>query len=309
MLVAYVKQLDICREDRKSAYRAIAQFTARIITTAREINETAWAVSTETRRKLNAFRNWTDSSDYWGELWRVMVKVRNPLKYDVDPADAAWIYRYLKRKDVVVLERIQGFGLIPTKRFGPRRMNRLLRELTRHCRYVAHRKLSFISKYDPGLSLEDMISDMVEVGLKTIRRNENWGNPLLAINHAKRAAYNRAINIIKAHTTQKRARLINTGNGEREYSSVLTSLTNLGIVERHTPIDDLIERISIRLGPNHEHYARCVLGTMPHFDEWVKEWVGREPKNISPPELGILARSWVGLTQTDLEENLAGLLE
>lgn len=308
MLIAFVRELDIRDADHRQAYRTIARWCCRLTKTMRGLVEDSIGVSAKTRTALKEFRHWADNSSYWEDLWRVMVKGRRPKKWGIDPKDVSWIYTYLSLKDKRTLKHIQRYKIIPTKRFGPKTMRAITTELERFCRSVVRRRLCFIYKYDQGVAVEDLVNELVEVALKTIRKVEYEGNRLKAMNFARRAARNRAINIINFHTAEKRSRLIELENSSQEYQVKVVAndnLTHTRIAERST--EEVIERVSCRLGPVHEHYARCVLGVLPGFDEWVKMWHGRDVSSMPVEEVGRIAENWVDIGHDQLMENLAAM--
>jgi hypothetical protein len=287
----------------------LCRYTARIATENEFYGTIRKKLPVESRNAVKLWRRWALSSYYWGDLWRALVGDTKSRK-KIDPADIRYIMQNLTERDKERLQKKQ--GKIPTHRFSEETFKKLLKKITKQCEHLAWMKLRFISKYDQGVSQEDFVNELVEVGIKTLHRYEAEGNEQKALNYAIRSIKNSACNHITRFTTAKRARVINRhGEGGREYESLSISMEALSAappLEMISSSNDPLETIRYRLGPAYEHYALAVLGRWPEFDRWVEEWVGKNPYRLNSSTLGKLACQWTELPEEDVRQKLGGYL-
>jgi len=291
------------------ALQAACRLTASIITT-RQFDAVTATLPRPQRKRVRNWRRWAVGSYYWGSLWRCLVTEDDPADWHVWPQDVTYVLENLTGQDRETLQRSK--GQVPTRRFSHRRLKRLMTDLNRYCHWLAYSKLSFVSRYDRGMDQEDLQADLLEVGIRTLRRYEHEGDCLKALNFAKRAVHNWAINLITRHTASKRTRLLVHNREEREFQARSVSWEEVGeIVPDTMAVQPLPATLVIRhrLGPLYENWALAVLGHWPEFEEWVTLWGSKDPQRLRPQELNELACRWVGLETKDVEQKVGNLLQ
>jgi hypothetical protein len=92
-------------------------------------------------------------------------------------------------------------------------------ELVRYSWEVAKRKLQFIANYDPAISLDDLVGDMVMAGLASLRWYDWEDNPKRLKHRVFKTIRNKAMNLLEYYTAEKRCRLkvYYDENGGRQY--------------------------------------------------------------------------------------------
>jgi ribosomal protein L11 len=157
------------------------------------------------RRKLDG--NPYASSCLWRAVW---LNFRGHpgkaiRKYKIKAEDLEWVIANLSVKHIRKIEELSAGDWLRMPDYDG--IRREVLSMAPYCqRYV--KRLSFIVKYDPGLTLEDFINDMLAAGLSAAYRSDHRTTDLVWLrNIAWCSAKNHAVSIIKHHTTKGRQRI------------------------------------------------------------------------------------------------------
>jgi hypothetical protein len=286
--------------------RLVARFTVGLIDTD-GLNRELAGLDLGVRHAVRSWRQWALSSFYWGSLWRAIV-ADDPATYKVDREDFDLIKSYLRRVDHQQVQEM--YFLRSVGRLSLDTISDIQTKVRKWAWALYHKHLRFISRYDGGLTAEDLVGSIMEAGLRALRRYEHQQNPKKTLNFAKRAAKNEAINLIGRHTRDKRARIVRTVNDPtRQYLCRTVSFEEVQpTLENQHATEPLFDTIRIHLGPEYERYARAILGEWPDFDEWVSSKHATEPERLPQRKLERFAREWSGITTEQAQRNLAPLL-
>jgi len=283
----------------------VAQFTVGLLDTD-SLNKELVRFDLEVRHAVRSWRRWALSSFYWGNLWRAVISGQSK-QWQVDQDDVALVSSYLRVADRRRLDDL--YYLRSVGRLSPDVVMDLQNRLRKWSWSLYHKHLRFVSRYDKGLSSEDLVGTIMEAGLKALRRYEHQQNPNMTLNFAKRAARNTAINLIGRYTRDKRARLVPSTDPDRQYLCRTVSFEEVQpTLENQHAIEPLFDTIRIQLGPEYERYARAILGKWPDFDEWVSQQHQTPPEKLPPRKLERYAREFSGLTTEQARKHLAPLL-
>jgi len=304
-LVKYFADLPTKILDR--VMRVVSRFTVGLIDT-QGLNRDLTSFSVEVRKTVRRWRSWALSSFYWGNLWRAVI-TNDAERWQVDPLDVELVHSYLRQADKKQI--VTMYYLRPVSRLDNNVILDLQQRLRKWAWLLYHKHLRFISRYDTGVTAEDLVGSVMEAGLRAMRRYEHQDNPKKTLNFSKRAAKNEAINLIGKHTRDKRARIVATPNDpERKYLCRTVSLEEVEpqIRQRTTAANPLFSAIRVQLGAEYERYARAILGLWPDFDEWVSEHYKQPAEKLPRRKLERAAREWSGITMEQAQQNLAPLL-
>lgn len=286
--------------------RLVARFTVGLIDTD-GLNKGLVMFELEVRHAVRSWRQWALSSFYWGNLWRAII-ADDPAAWSVHQEDVDLIRSYLRRTDQQQISQM--YFIRSIGRLSLDTVLDLQNKLRKWSWALYHKHLRFISRYDKGVTSEDLVGSVMEAGLRALRRYEHQLNPKKTLNFAKRAAKNEAINLIGRYTRSKRARLIATTNDpNRQYLCRTVSLEEVQpLLENQHASDPLYDYIRVQLGPEYERYARAILGEWPDFDAWVASEHAVVPEKLPRRKLEKFAREWSGITTEQAKRNLGPLL-
>lgn len=286
-------------------YQLIAQYTAKIIdrpTFTARVKE----MDIQTKRQIKQWRRWSDGSFYYQRLWRAVIKGKSFFsRYQVEREDIHWVTSYLSDEDKKSLRKIRKEQLVPIKRFKKHIFEALLLDLKKFCSKLVSYKCWFICKYDAGTTLEDITAEILEHATTAVLRYEPLYDRKKVLGYAKKAAHNRVINLIKEATAKKRARVINEGSATNEYRSLVVSYDKCHDIITSEDLNQTLTRLGVT-DPDHDNFARAILGLCPSFDVWLKNWAKKDVLKLSVKEVGELAKEWLGIDSID--QNLGKLL-
>lgn len=284
-------------EEVKPALVLIAKFTSRAIDSS-TFNKATLSFSRGTRRGLKNYRRWAHASSYWASLWRAVV---DPACLDasaVEPQDVILIRAFLPGAYRRMLKHKRHL----VKRMGQEEFESLLAEITTCAKSYAWRKLRFITKYDPQWTQDDFINELVEVGIRVVRRYEDQGmERLQLLNYARRAIHNTTINFVMEYKRVKRARLVEGTCGDI-WRTTTTSLEALpgGVEDKRVGPPVLVD-------PKVVAYSQAVVGLDPKFHKWIRHRCCLDPLKLSEDSLRVLARRWVGVSTQQIKHQFAEL--
>jgi len=284
--------------------RLIARFCSRIISPI-EYEEQIKKFGAATRLQARAWKRWALSSYYWGQLWRCIVSGGSAEEWKVYYDDVNLVLANLTKSDLPKLKRIR--KTISLEHFEADVLERLRRELATVCWAIYHTRLRFLAKYDPALAPQDFVADMLEVGVRVLRRYEETASPEIALAYAKKAIRNHSVILINHYTAARRCRIERQEGCERDYNCRIVNSDQVRAAS--LPQDEILfSSIRFWLGPKYERYARAVIHLEPDFEEWVQAKRRRKyPTRMET--LSRLAREWSGLSEAQVKGKLVPLLQ
>lgn len=249
------------------------------------------------------------SSYYWEQLWRCVVSGGSVEEWGVAYDDVNLVLSNLAPSDKPKLKRV--CKTISLEHFDKDVFERMRRQLVSTAWKTYHAKLRFLAKFDPAMAPQDFVAEMMEVGIKVLRRYEETASEEIALAYAKKAMRNHALRIINHYTAGRRCR-IESGSGDREYHYRIVSNPRVTNNLPGHQEEVLFSSIRIWLGPQYERYARAVIQQEPAFEAWVqKHWRSRGRKTTYPKRsstISRLAREWSGLSEAQVQDKLVPLL-
>ena len=177
------------------------------------------------RKRLDG--NPYSSSRIWRAVWLNLrgCPRKAVRRYEIQPDDMDWVISNLTVKQTKQIERLAKDDWLQMPDYAG--IEREVLSMAPYCQRYA-KKLSFIVKYDPSLTLADFEHDMLAAGLSAAYRSDNRTENLVWLrNIAWRSAKNHAVSIIKYHTTKGRQRI------ERHEKSIEMS-SNVTVYRRST---------------------------------------------------------------------------
>ena len=198
----------------------------------------------------------------------------------------------------------------------------LIKQLQKFCRTIAYQKVRFLAQNDFGLSMDDLINELFEIGLLAMRTYDWNHNQLKLLNTVKRSVRNHCVRMIEFHTAQRRARLVQMGP---EFQSTTASL-NQQLGDDRTTLLDLIAdpclveeqvvdkqwlgNLLSRVPPKIQRIVSITLGGQDQeFETWLSHEKGHETEDLSDPALAQNACQFLGVpmgdVQTLLRRNMA----
>lgn len=159
------------------------------------------------RRRLDG--NPYSSSRMWRAVWWVMAGgsySRALKRYEILASDVEWVMAFLSRKRLAMVEQAAAGDWLKKADYDG--IEREVLSMKPFCQRFAAKKMSFLVKYDPSLTLADLENEMVAAGLSAAYRSDHRTDNLIYLrNIAWRSAKNHAVSIIKFHTTKARQRI------------------------------------------------------------------------------------------------------
>lgn len=201
----------VTAEERTAAAGALGRYAARL-TRSREFNRLIKRLPPAAHQRLRESKQRVlDRSDYFlTRLWRAVYEhVRYGLKvevvadqFEVRPDDISLVLRSLSGRDRLVILRSR----MQVERLADEQRQQLVKEIRRHAHRLV-RRLRFIAKYDPAISLQDLENGLVEEGYSALQQYEHFGPRRLGkiLNFVRSSMSNRSINAINFHTSRSRA--------------------------------------------------------------------------------------------------------
>jgi hypothetical protein len=166
----------------------------------------------EVDREFREFRRRIDGNPYassrlWRACWTTINGQPNRAlqRYDVEAEDVEWVLASMPVSHLMRIEEAAAGEWIERPDYLA--IQREVMSMEPYCkRYV--KKLKFIAKYDPAMTLTDFEHDMLAAGLAAAYRSDHRTTDLTWLrNIAWRSATNYAVSIIKHHTTKARQRI------------------------------------------------------------------------------------------------------
>ena len=293
----------IPEENKVPVYRLVSRFCAKLIS-GKVVDRMIRQFARDVRTQVRAWRHWATSSYYWGRLWRALVGS------DVDGVhheDMTFVQNHLSPTDRARLRLM--YYTESTKTLTREETDNLQKYLRGHCWGVFNKRLRFVARYDQGISPEDLVSELMTHGVRTMRRYEHL--PYLQVwNYTRAAVENHAINLIKRHTASGRAHLLPGDGKEREFDCRVRSYEEqtsaLGKAAAKEALNAVVRR---ELGTNYADYVEALLGQRPDFDRWVETSKKYKCLDIVPSSrLHQAACQWAGISPSEIERDLAPLL-
>jgi hypothetical protein len=289
--------------------RLIARFCSRIFSPSDYENQVK-KLRPSTRLQARAWKRWALSSYYWGQLWRCVVSGGSPDEWGVYYEDVNLVVSNLAPSDKPKLKRVR--KTIKLEHFEEDVFDQMRRVLLTTAWKTYHAKLRFLTKFDPAMAPQDFVGEMMEVGIKVLRRYEETASEEIALAYAKKAIRNHALIVINHYTAGRRCR-IEQDSGEREYHyRIINSSDITNSLPGHQD-EVLFSSIRLWLGPRYERYARAVIQQEPDFEAWVqKHWEHKGRKTAYPQRsktISRLAREWSGLSEAQVQSKLVPLLQ
>lgn len=159
------------------------------------------------RRRLDG--NPYASSRMWRAVWAVMgggSYSKALRRYEILAQDIEWVMAHLSSKRLAMVEQAAAQDWL--RRPDYEGIEREVLSMKPFCQRFAAKKMTFLVKYDPSLTLCDLESEMVAAGLSAAYRSDHRTDNLVWLrNIAWRSAKNHAVSIIKHHTTKARQRI------------------------------------------------------------------------------------------------------
>ena len=222
------------------------------------------------RNTLRAWRTWAVASSTICHLWREIVAGQRNTK------DARFLLRRLPAEDKQKISLYR--WTVPTRRLTDEQMHKMLKTLTPYATRLCKYRTRFVTRYDFGIDLGDLISATLEAAVRTIRRYEHLRPYTHLINTAKMAIKRELSKSLTYSNRGKRARLVAvTGDAQREYQpTVIEDVDTATNLPAEGSAIQLLQRIRIDLGDE------CA------FVAWRALSEGRPPKTMPPRVEGLL---------------------
>jgi hypothetical protein len=288
--------------EQNTILKAMSRFTARLLGTREFDSFVKYRVSDEAYHLAKRWRRWALGSYYWGNLWRAVVSAKPPEQWGVWSDDVDLVLTELTQTDHRKLQSLR--RRMTYHRFSAAVFDSMRRNLLKISNKLYRVKLRFLTRYDPTLSREDMVGDLMAVGIRVIRRYEHEGNAELAFNYAYRSMINYAGDLIDRHTSSRRCRILRS---PKENTPKVVSFEEFQMGPQTDQPEVLFLALNMHLGSKYEAYARAVLDFHPEFERWVMAKGNRYPSTLRTRST--LARQWTGISSTELEVNLVPVLQ
>lgn len=150
----------------------------------------------------------------------------------------------------------------------------MIDKLRIYCKYLANRKLKFISNNDRGLDTEDFVNELLAKGVTAAEKYDTQ-NALHTLNIAKKAAHNHAMRLIEWHTAQKRRRVVSDSDGYHATTQSLEAMEEAGL-EPLRPTTDVPLGVAKYLDNLPEPVRTIFIMSVwehkePHFETWLAD--------------------------------------
>lgn len=251
---------------------------------------------------------------FWRGVWWYTITgdmSEASTKYNVSMSDLELAEKYMSYQCLEKLINIDKSEC--EKTMSDKERLRLLNILMPYINNIARRKLTFISKYDSALGMQDFAADLITEAIRIINHYD-YLNELMLLNYARRSVHNKVMNIIGYRNTQSRNRLIKVENeNENEdndsenksksisitmYQNTVYSMDKMletnDTDENYSYMDylsddspsqldeaistDIIESISANLTPNEVTFINIVSGK---YDEEFEKYVVSNNMNVN----------------------------
>ena len=205
--------LDLLRPNSiQSLTNHLAQYLVRL-TTARQLNRYTRTLGIESQ--MREFRRGLDhnprhSSMLWRACWATLLGLeqrRICRRYGIESEETEWLLSALTTQQIESLELMVQKPWIQKPNHAA--IQEAVLSTKPYCRDFVARKMTFLVRYDLGISAEDLEHEMLAAGLSAAYRSDGRTRDVVHLrNIAWRSAKNYAISHIKHHTTQSRQRIV-----------------------------------------------------------------------------------------------------
>jgi hypothetical protein len=159
---------------------------------------------------------------------------------------------------------------------NPQMVNEVILETMSYIKYIVHKKLAFIFKYN-NLDPIDFINDLMAWALSHLNDNDYITDKEQLTKIARNSVNQMSVNIIAQYTAQKRSRLVSTQGG---YQSTIVSLEaqqSKDTTSSSLNEEDLLKRICLNMTPDEIYFLQARLAGKSKGDILIKlQWTNKQ---------------------------------